>query len=655
VEAKVSDDQSWISTGELAAAAGVTPQAIRKMLASARKGVSWRGRQVAVRPALTRGGRGGVGYEVAIGSLPAAIQAKVVSPAAEDLPSGALARRGDDQRALTRWELVAKALEHRKSSRERSDAVAAIADLQGISPRTLYRWISQYEDRGVRGLARAQASNAGDRRVWISREFDRAFGAAGYSAPLLADLAADLERKLKGLWASRAEQAGSTEIRRLGEFLLVELCEAHRVRLPPDAIKLSRRCVERFAHYRVVNQRKNDRKGFDDAKPRIRRDWTGLAPMERIVADVKHLDVIVQRSDGSRAWPKIVAFLDAGTGRVFVHPVLLDRGEGVRQEHVIEAFLAMVATPNWGFPQGLYLDNGSEFGALTKIDSALQLLNETGARTVIFARPYNASAKPIESLFARLDRYVFSLLPGYAGPNRMAQKTQTVGKPPAAYAEGWEAFCETVAGLIKAHNHRPVGGGWNGRSPEAWFAEKAEAGWRPATVRTNTLDAAFADHDSRRIDRGVLKIAGKRYTHPYVAHMPSRSVIDIALPWRRGAAPLARTASGWVHLTAEVRYPARWIEGAEETTRRQRAQNRYVSDLAKDASVVDPVATKLRWGERQEAQVVLPRTAKLDLGDELRALGEAPPRPEAPVDPSAKWRREMEITERLEKANRHDG
>ena len=37
-----------------------------------------------------------------------------------------------------------------------------------------------------------------------------------------------------------------------------------------SALRLSRRRVERFAHYRVVNQRRNDRKAFDDAKPQIR-------------------------------------------------------------------------------------------------------------------------------------------------------------------------------------------------------------------------------------------------------------------------------------------------------------------------------------------------------------------------------------------------
>jgi hypothetical protein len=620
------------------------------MLSAARRGQSWRGCTLITRYAVTRGGLRGLSFEIARESLPLEVRVKLGACNTEHSGGRSVPRRGCDQVALKRWALVAKALEHPKGSRNRSDAVAQIADLHGLSARTLYRWIARYEERGVRGLAREHHPHAGKRRVLVSREFDRAFAAAGLPAEIHRDVALELERKLKGLWTSRAEQAGSTEVRRLSEFLLLEACEARAVRLPASAIKLSRRAVERFAHYRVVNQRKNDRKAFDDAKPRIRRDWTGLAPMERVVGDVKHLDVILQRSDGSRAWPKIVAFMDAGTGRVFVYPVLLGRGEGVRQEHVIEAFLAMVASQNWGFPQGLYLDNGSEFGALTKIDSALQLLNDQGARTLIFARPYNASAKPIESLFARLDRYVFSLLPGYAGPNRMAQKTQTVGKPPAAFAGGWEAFCDTIAGLINAHNHRPVGGQWRGRSPEAWFAEKVSHGWRPATVAANELDAAFADHDSRRVDRGVLKVGGLRYTHPDVVHIPSRTVVDIALPWRRGAAPLARTASGWVHLKAEIAYPAQWLQGAEESTRGQRAQNSYVSNLAKEAPVVDPVATKIRWADRQAAQPALTPLPQLDLGEALRDLGDASARPpELPSAHSDNWRREMAITEGLER------
>ncbi len=658
----MSETSRWLYTAEFAQVAGISRQAARKALHDCLQGRAWRGHHLDVRHALVSGGRGGLGYEVDSESLPGELTAPV-DPARDARPSFApvprTTARGQDSRVSARLAIIAPALAHPAQSSARSDAVmrASFASLK--SARTLYRWIRQYEEHGVRGLARASARNAHQRRVRVSRVFDRAFHAAGYDDDRLAGLAADFERALKGLWMSRAEQAGSTELRRLAEFLLLELCEAGRLALPPEAFRLSRRGVERFAHYRVVNQRRNDRKAFDDAKPRIRRDWTGLAPMERVVADVKHLDVIVTRADGTPAWPKIVAFMDAGTGRVFVYPVLLERGEGVRQEHVIAAFLAMVAQPSWGFPQGLYLDNGSEFGALVKIDGALQLLNHPGARTIIFARPYNASAKPIESLFARLDRYVFALLPGYAGPNRMAKKTQTVGKPPKPYPGHWDEFRAVLGELIAAHNLRPVGGAWAGASPEDWLRQKTIAGWRPATVEAVTLDAAFADADSRRVDRGVVKVGGQRYSHAGLAALPSRTIVDLALPWRRGAPPLARISGDWVYLEREILFPARWVEGARESRRRQTSQSQHVSQLAREAPEVDPVATKIRWAKRlDQVQEVAPGP-RLDLGGEIDARGQAQRKAqEGPAGPSKAElhrAREMALTRRLEAAQgQHD-
>jgi hypothetical protein len=651
----------WLSTVEFARTVAISPQAARRALRDSLRGRPWRGRHLTVRQVLVAGGRGGLGYEVAAASLPSGlVLVSIPSPPATGAlsPERTVASR-QDGRVLQRLAIISPAVQHPAQSRARAEAVNRASFETCKSPRTLYRWIAQYEAHGVRGLGRVSGAKAARRRVGVSRRFDQAFRAAGYAEPLLANLTADFEKTLKGLWVSRAEQAGVTEIRRLAEFLLLELCEAKGVVLPPEALRVSRRGVERFAHYRVVNQRRNDRKAYDDAKPRIRRDWTGLGPMERVVADVKHLDVIVRRADGSAAWPKIVAFMDAGTGRVFVHPVLLEPGEGVRQEHVIEAFLAMVAQPGWGFPQGLYLDNGAEFGALAKIDGALQLLNAPGARTLIFAQPYNASAKPIESLFARLDRYVFSLLPGYAGPNRMAKKTQTVGKPPQPYPGSWEAFGATVQGLVAAHNLRPVGGAWQDASPQDWFQQKVEAGWRPASVDGLALDAAFADPDSRRLDRGVLKINGKRYSHPGLAALPSRTVIDLALPWRREAAPLARLAGAWVYLEPEVLFPARWLEGARESSRRQTSQNRYVSELARDAATIDPVAAKIRWGKRTaQAPPALAPGVRLDLGGAVqqRAMARpaAPPDSSAPSPADLRRAREMAVTERLEQAQARD-
>ena len=636
--------ETWIDAAAFAELEGVSIQAARAALRAAWQGAAWRGRRLEVRVAPSRGGRGGLRYQV-----------KAPSPAAAQLAHSENSYRAAvDRRSADRLAAVQQVLAASETSAQRGAAVAQAAMSAGVDKRTVYRWLKRYEAKGVRGLGRLRPSNAGRPRIAVSRRFDRALREAGYPEALLTEVAHELQRGLRGLWSSRAEQAGGAEIRRLAEHMLTEICEAKGLRLPPEAARLSRRYVERFSAYRVVNQRRNDRRGFDDAKPRIRRDWTGLLPMERIVADVKHLDVIVQRQDGSPAWPKIIAFMDAGTGRVFVYPVLLERGEGVRQEHVIEAFLAMVAAPSWGFPQGLYLDNGSEFAALAKIDSALQLLNATGARTLIYARPYNASAKPIESLFARLDRQVFCLLPGYAGPNRMAAKTQTVGKPPLPYPGDWEAFCRTLQGLIHAHNHRPIGGARQGRAPEDWLNEKVGAGWRAIHVDPLALDAAFSTPDSRRLDRGILKINGRRYTHERLAALPSRTIVDLALPWRRGAHPLAKVDGEWLYLEPETVYPARWIEGARESSRRQRHQARHVAALAREAPDVDPVALKIRWGQRQQSSTLSAPLPPIDLGgaarDQAAAIRSQKAKPQPPSEAELRRAREMAITERLEKA-----
>jgi hypothetical protein len=645
---EMPSDETWLDARAFALIAEVTPQAARCALRRAVAGQPWHGSDLLVRPGPAR-----ASWEVALSSLPARLQTKPLAIDYVDVgPADAAA---SPAAAQARWRTIASIVALPRRTADRQAALADAIGRSGKSRRTLLRWIARYEAHGLRGLTHARPSDAGRPRVFVSRPFDRAFFAAGYDKAVLINIAAAVRANLKGLWASRAEHAGAREIERLAEFLLSEICQAHKVSLPATAMRLSRRMVERFAHFRVVNQRRNDRKAFDDARPRIRRDWTALAPMERVVADVKHLDVLVEREDGTTAWPKIIAFMDAGTARVFVRPVLLDPGEGVRQEHVIEAFLAMVCDPCWGFPQGLYLDNGAEFGALAKIDSALQLLNDPGARTLIYARPYNAAAKPIESLFSRLDRYAFSLLPGYAGPNRMAKKVQTLGRPPKPFPGGWAVFEETLGGLIDAHNQRPVGGQWAGRSPNDWFTGKVEQGWSAAQVDLWALDSAFCERDSRRVDRGIVRIAGERFIHAELQALASRTVVDLALPWRRGALPLCRTRNGsWVYLEREVPFPARWIEGARESSRRQQRQNHYVSQLAREAPALDPVAIKIRAGQARLANPPAPRRVdNLDLGTELRAMAQ-PRRAHAQLQPAlseADLRRahDLALTERLER------
>jgi hypothetical protein len=525
----------------------------------------------------------------------------------------------------------------------------------------LYRWLDQYDAHGFHGLARQKPTNAGKPRVAVSTHFDRAFRALDLPPALLDRIGDAMIRKIRGIWQSRAEAGGWANVRRFAEFELLKLCEIEGISLPATAFRLSRRHVERFADDRIVNVMVNSRKVFDDGKPRIRRDWTALAPMERVVADVKHLDVVLRRTDGSEAWPKVVGFQDGGTGRVFLYPVLLAPGEGVRQEHVAEAFITMATDPMWGFPRGLYLDNGSEFAVFEKIRGALSLVNEDAGREIIYSKPYNASAKTVENAFKRLDQYLFSLLPGYAGGDRMNKKTQTVGKPPESFPGSWDDFCVMLRGLLIAFNARPVGGQWAGRSADSWTCEKQAAGWRPTLVQDEwVLDAAFCVRERRRVDRGALTIAGKRYHHPELSGLPHRADVEVALPWRRAADPLFRLSGGrWAYLAPDHSFPALCKDGAREAGRRQRAYDRAMTARAKAVDSFDPVAATLEMAARHAPPLPSGRSNRLGATGEVRdlaaGLAAGPALPKVTDVTDAQRRREEAETLRLERKFRNAG
>ena len=506
---------------------------------------------------------------------------------------------------------------------ERAAALEAQVKATGASVRTLNRWAALYAEHGYNGLARKRPSNADARRVHVSGDFDRAFRAAGHGEELLAEISAETTRFIKGLWKSRREAYGWAAVGRDAETLLENLCDRRGVQLAPAAFRLSRRRVEAFAGFRVVNTYRNDRKAWEDAKPRSRRDWSPYAPMDVVVADVKPLDVAVKRPDGSIVYPRVIGFLDAATFRLFSQIVFLPKREGVRQEHVHEAFLAMVQEPGWGFPKALYLDNGSEFGALYKLGDAMALLSEPGARTIIKARPYNASAKPVESAFKRLDLYFTCILPGYAGPERMRKKTQTVGRPPAPYPHSAERFCEDMQLGLADLNHKPMTPKrYEGRSPVQMMEAAAEVGWRPVAVDPLVLDAAFCTFETRKVGRFGLRIGGKEFP---VADVPSGSVVSVALPWRRDADALYRPSphAGWRRLAEDVVLPALWIDGAKESGRRDQAARRAVRDMERSAPEIDQMEpVRIRAAKRGAS--VAPRCGPvLDAGGELASVAAA--------------------------------
>jgi hypothetical protein len=487
-----------------------------------------------------------------------------------------------------RWRVIQEALDAPKRSSLRKAEIDRASRKWNVPVRTIQRWIADLEGSGgdMNALARKKPADAGARRVWVSRRFDAAFAQAGHAVALLPELAEIVDQLIRAAWASPVQRAGWKQVRREVITAFQRECRNRALDVPAAAFALSQRRVIEAQRFRIVDIRANDRKRYDDMKPRIRRRNDLFAPMEQIVMDVKPLDCIVRRPDGSTTWPKMIGFMDTGTHRIFRHFVLLAPGEGVRQEHVAEAFIAMVMDPEWGFPQQLYRDNGTEFYILDMVRDALALINAPGARTIINAKPYSGASKPIESKFAVLDRFVFSQMGGWAGRDRLNKKTQTVGKPPVPYSGSFEAFVVEANERIDVFEHEEIASGpFKGQSPASAFAGHVANGWRPVMVDPLALDASFCKRDTRRVDRGAVRIDATRFLHP---ELPNGQTVTVAMPWRRDAYPLVNIPGlGWAALEPEMTYLPGEVAGAIESGRMQQRNDRATRELRRLAGKID--------------------------------------------------------------------
>ena len=280
----------------------------------------------------------------------------------------------------------------------------------GISQRTLYRLIEAHRERGIGAFLHAAQGRERGPQVAVTRAFDKAFLTAGGSEAELARLRDFVDERLCAEWAGKPGRAGwrfvAREVSTSLERMLPQLI-GRRLSIPRKLFFLTRARADnpKFRELRQVDIQHHDAKRFHDTAPRISRDYSRLGIMDQVVCDVKNMDMKVRRADGTEGWPRLIGFMDMGTQRTFHHLVLNPEREGIRQEHIIEAFLDMISHPEWGFPRSLYRDNGSEFAAFDRIQSAMRQIAFPGKSPIISAIPYNSSAKPIEGFFSRMDRY----------------------------------------------------------------------------------------------------------------------------------------------------------------------------------------------------------------------------------------------------------
>ncbi len=454
----------WITSGQLAALAGIDERSARRAAVICLNGKTWKSAAMEIR----REGRALLIYAP---SLPEDLRAiwhkaycegtRVKPPSTFTLPSPAT--YGEKLVESYRWQqwrldLIAPALREPKYSEERGKALRALAGKEFTKPNgkicrpslaTLQAWVKRVEADGEQALAR-KAREEKEPRALVNRRWDRE---SPFPPEKKAEIAEEAMIYVRSLWAEGAP--GWPRVNQLASVKLASLCRAAGWNeATPENCQLGRSFVEKWREYSLIAIKEKNAKLFADRYVQhIHRTRKDLNPGDDVIADVHPLDV-QRRIDGRIVHARLIAWLDLATYDLFVTLVILPPGRGIRQEDVAASFVDMVQA--WGLPKRLRIDHGSEFNwdamlrgfetlaALVKAFAAFStsLLGKGEAGEMIDgdqfeprhavskARPYNARAKQIEGVFGIIERFFFSMMPGWIAGDRTNKRTHNVGQAP---------------------------------------------------------------------------------------------------------------------------------------------------------------------------------------------------------------------------------
>jgi hypothetical protein len=439
-------------------------------------------------------------------------------------------------------------------------------------------------------LARFRRADKGQRRVFVSREWDKRVRFPDAEKEAIAN---DLQRAIRSHLAAGATR-GQT----------IELCSRFLAKVSQrgfpitDADELLRVCqvpkvmVQAELHYRKLDKHRTDRKAIEDTRPRIKRTIAGYRPMELVVMDVHPIDVAVERADGSEAHPSLLAFLDVATQRCWCELIFLDKRGGVRNVDLIEAFVAMARHPAFGLPEQVYCDNGSEYRFAAFLDDAMQLAWPGSTRTlrVSNALPYNAAAKPVEQWFARFEAQHLRFFQGYRGGDRMNSRQEAVGRRTAPFPGGFEPFREAFFAQLHAYEAFPQKRGQLGaRSPKQAFAVHVAGGWTAVKMDPEGLLVAFTRPQERAVIQGSISLNGRSWTCPELQAFQGAKVVARVPAYHGFNELLVETLAGERLGIAVADREFSYLDprGAQAWAERTKRHNAGRRALAKDVRPID--------------------------------------------------------------------
>ncbi len=548
----------WFSSVELAKLSGLSRQRTHALLLSfhSSKRRPWRGAELQTRIAHGRGGRSGIRYEVKLDSLPVDLQERFKT--LSRLDKQALNPLSTDKAKFERnWWLnvLTPVLKHPERTPERTTAILDICqrthtdwfgNSRTFSKRTVHAKVAAYKEFGIVGLSRQGRSDKGVKRVILTDVWDKAVPFDDATRHLIAE---NIKKQIQSCLVNNST-LGTTRRLTVRLLKLATYNAGREINYFPTDAELKRICkiptalVKAESKFKKVAQYRYDKKAFADSGPRIARKWYGMAPMEVVVCDVHHINVLLRKEDGATGTPKMIAWMDMGTRRVWVDLIFFEKRGGVRNMDAIASFSRMVQHNAYGVPKILYADNGAEYNFAALVDDALKLnvrvhstsefIKERKSQ-VINARPYNAPAKPIEAWFGRFEQDYLKHVTGYIGDDRMNTPTPKLGKRPQPFAGTFDEFSKVFYELLKSyHADHETGGQYNGKTPNEILQHHIDDGWKATIMGELDLHYTFSALETRKVINQSVRVDSRIWTCDELDAYHDDKILVRIPKWRAG-------------------------------------------------------------------------------------------------------------------------
>ncbi|WP_057462602.1 hypothetical protein [Pseudovibrio sp. POLY-S9] len=608
-----------IVCSEFAKLANISDRKAREALSKCYSGNLWRENRLAVSMVTGSKGQGGKQYLVEVSSLPTELQERFHELRKRNAVSAYSPPEGQAASKEHEWKvsMIRPILEHTKGSAGRANEFDRLSgqhvvDWQGrrktLKKSTLQLWVRTFEDSGQLYLSLASKTRAdkGKPRVIISRAWDS-------NVSLSDDKKLEILSKItKEIQTLVANGATLKQVRILGQKELKDLTLAHGFEAvanfnSPEMFKVPEKLIQQQSRFKAVHLHNSDRKASEDNNARITRFISNDdEPMKIVVVDVHHINVLIEREDSTTATPKLLAFYDIATGRVFWHLAFFNKRGSVRNIDQITATVDMLNNPSFGVPQYIYADNGSEYNFVDDLQDLLQLgvqlkvfSSAEERNRVIRATPYNAAAKHVEGWFKDFNQQLMQHIEGYIGDNRHAPKSPKIGKLPV-FKGGFEAFVKIVEGLMQAYEHMPQDGQHlKGRSPAQVFKSWVQRGWQATIMDPTDAKYVFTREETRVLDRHTFKVAGRKwFCKKLLAYFDKKIIVHI--PKYHGFSELLITDLDGNEIgIARTDTPFHVLDtrGAVESRDRKSTRNKHLVEMGKSVGKVDMVEKLIAYGE----------------------------------------------------------